>query len=373
MTKKEACELLDKYLDGTATPGERALFEQLSNRVTRKRLEHSNAESYKDIGEDIFMGLPEPRPFFKRNRFLAVAASFILFISAAAIIYYSGYHNVNDQPETTQTADIEPGRNQATLTLANGKKIMLTDAGNGELARQSGISIRKNRNGELVYTVVMQKTHNPVEYNTTETPKGGQFRVDLADGTKVWLNSSSSLRYPTRFTGKDRQVVLTGEAYFEVAHQASKPFKVLAGKQLVTVLGTHFNICAYHDEPSMRTTLLEGKVKVSTVNGLDSKILKPGEQAALVRNQIEVTEGDPEQAVAWKNGYFRFKGENIESIMRKLSRWYNIDVKYGTAVSNEGYYGTVSRSKNIRQVLAVLSETGLVHFKIEGRSVTVME
>lgn len=373
MTKQEARELLDKYLDGTATPQERALFEQLSNRVTQKRFENMQAEPYEEIGHEIHSRLPRQRPLFKRNSFIAIAASFVLFVSAAAIIYYNRYPDLSSKPEKSQTADIKPGRNQAMLTLANGKKIILTDAGNGELARQSGISIRKIQQGELIYSVLAPNNRSQAEYNTTETPKGGQFRVNLADGTKVWLNSSSSLRYPTRFTGKDRQVILTGEAYFEVAHHASMPFKVQTGRQLVTVLGTHFNISAYHDEPTMKTTLIEGKVKVSMVNAQELKVLKPGEQAELINDQIAVSEGDTEQAVAWKNGYFRFKGENIESIMRKLSRWYDIEVKYGTSVPEEGYYGTVSRSKNISQVLAVLTETGSVHFKIEGRSVTVMK
>lgn len=373
MTEKEARELLNKYIDGTATPEERALFERLSNQVTKKRLEHAAPESYDDIKAHIYSNLPAPRPFYKQTRFIAAAASIVLFISAAVLFYNYSNRSASINTATTHLADIKPGGNRAILTLANGKKITLTNTNNGQLATQAGISITQTHNGQLVYTMAAQNVNAPVEYNTTETPKGGQYRIDLADGTRVWLNSSSSLKYPTHFTGNERQVVLTGEAYFEVAHNAAMPFKVKTDKQLVTVLGTHFNINAYNDEPASKTTLLEGKVKVDAIDNAASGVLKPGEQAALENNQLKVTEADTEQAMAWKNGYFRFRGENIESIMRKLSRWYNIDVKYETAVSNEGYYGTVSRLKDISQVLAVLTETGSVHFKVEGRRVTVMK
>lgn len=368
MNKKEARELLNKYLNGTATPEERTLFEQLSNRLTRKQLATIEPENIEEIKLQIYQKLPQApnRHFFQKYRFITAAASIAFCIGAIALFHQHAQVN-------QQLADVVPGGNRAVLTLANGKKIVLTSASNGELAKQSGISIRKTHNGELVYTVSAQHHSAGPEYNTTETPRGGQYQLGLADGTKVWLNASSSLKYPTHFTGKERQVELTGEAYFEVTHHASMPFKVKTTKAIVTVLGTHFNVNAYHDEPSVRTTLLEGKVRVNALSSNASGILKPGEQATLTGDQIQITPGDTEAATAWKNGYFRFRGEHIASIMRKLSRWYNIDVQYTTTISDEGYYGTISRFKNIKQVLAVLSETGSVHFKVDGRRVTVMK
>lgn len=368
MNKKEARELLDKYMNGTATPEEKTLFEQLSNRITRKQLTTIEPENSNDIKSQIYRKLPHApsRPFLQKYRFIAAAASIALCIGIGALFH--------QRPQVNQhVADVVPGGNRAVLTLANGKKIVLTGAGTGELAKQSGISIRKNHSGELVYTLSAQHNNAALEYNTTQTPRGGQYQLELADGTKVWLNASSSLKYPTRFAGKERQVELTGEAYFEVTHNASMPFKVKTNKEIVTVLGTHFNVNAYHDEPSVKTTLLEGKVKVNALNSKASGILKPGEQAILTGDQIQITPGDTEAATSWKNGYFRFRGENIASIMRKLSRWYNIDVQYTITISDEGYYGTISRFKNIKQVLAVLSETGSVHFKVDGRRVTVMK
>ncbi|PST83665.1 anti-sigma factor [Pedobacter yulinensis] len=368
MNKQEAQKLLEKYLNGTITPQEKVLFEQLSNRVTKKRLDRSPDTELHDIGEQIYAKLPQPaqRPRTNSYRFIAVAAMVILCVSVSLLVFTKN----KNKPE--QVAHLAPGSNTATLTLANGKKILLSNATAASLSEQAGISISKTRKGELVYTVG-QSTNLPVEYNITETPRGGQYRIVLPDGTKVWLNASSSLRYPTRFTGATRGVELKGEAYFQVAHNAAMPFKVKTDKQVVTVLGTHFNINAYPDEPVLKTTLLEGKVKIDAIGKASSGILKPGQQAALTGAGLTITEGDTEQAVAWKNGYFRFRGERIENVMRKLSRWYNIDVKYDTTSGEEGYYGTISRFKNLSQVLAVLAETGSVHFKIEGRRVTVMK
>lgn len=375
MNKKEARELLDKYLNGTATPEEKALFEQLSIRLTKARLENTGTENYDEIKAQIYKGLPQApkRSFLRQYRFLAAAASIIICIFAAVFTYQYDKQEQAKKFVLTRADDVAPGGNRAVLTLANGKKIILTTAGDGQLADQTGTTIKKTHNGQLTYTLTARNNIMPAGYNTTETPKGGQYQVQLADGTKVWLNSSSSLTYPTHFKGKERLVELKGEAYFEVAHNKAMPFKVKTGKQLISVLGTHFNVNAYDDEPSLKTTLLEGKVRINTLNGTASTILKPGEQALLTGNKLKVTQGDPEQAVAWKNGYFRFRGEDIKSIMRKLGRWYNIDVQYATTVADEGYYGTISRFKNIRQVLAVLTETGSVHFKVEGRSVTVMK
>lgn len=369
MDKEQVQKLLDKYLDGTATPREKAMLDQLSNRVTKKRLQIFSETELDSIGEEIYAKLPQPanKPIAVRRYTIIAAAATVLICFSIALFFYQKSTN-----SIEQVADIAPGSNTAILILANGKKIVLNDATTEQLSTQAGISVSKTHKGELVYNVGQNK-NMPVEYHTTETPRGGQYQVDLPDGTKVWLNASSSLKYPTRFTGKTRSVELTGEAYFEVAHNAAMPFKVKTDKQVVTVLGTHFNINAYHDEPALKTTLLEGKVRIDVFGNNASEILKPGQQAALIGTQINVTESDTEQAVAWKNGYFRFRGESMESVMRRLSRWYNIDVKYTGEVADESYYGTISRNKNISQVLAVLTETGLVHFKLEGRSIIVMK
>jgi len=215
------------------------------------------------------------------------------------------------------------------------------------------------------------------EYNSIATPKGGQYQIILPDGTRVWLNAASVLKYPVAFTSTARKVELTGEAYFEVAKNKAKPFIIHTAKQEVTVLGTHFNINAYADEPNTRTSLLEGSVKVAKLNDAASVMIKPG-QAALVgdpgsASRIQIASIDPDEAVAWKNGYFMFDSENLESILRKVARWYDVDITWQSRNSaQKEFSGTISKYSNASQVLKKLELTEAVHFKIEGRKIIVL-
>jgi transmembrane sensor len=230
----------------------------------------------------------------------------------------------------------------------------------------------------LICKVIGQNTKDDMPtktvYNTIETPKGGQYRIDLPDGTMVWLNAGSSLRYPNRFAGQERKVALTGEAYFEVAKNKQMPFRVVSGKQVVEVLGTHFNINAYTDEASVKTTLLEGSVNVLLQETHQSELLNPGQQAVVKYNgsSIVVQPVKVEEAVAWKNGYFMFVDADLESIMRQLARWYDVEVAYEGNLGSLKFGGMVSRSKSIAQTLRILELTGNVRFKVAGRRVTVM-
>ena len=207
------------------------------------------------------------------------------------------------------------------------------------------------------------------------TPKGGQYQLILSDGSKVWLNSLSSIHFPTVFTGSERKVVVTGEAYFEVAADAKHPFHVSSGGADIEVLGTHFNVNAYTDELMMKTTLLEGSVKVR--KGSEASIVSSGQQLQIAGTygggtQLRlVRDADMEQAVAWKNGLFYLKGANIKEIMRQISRWYNVNIYYDGDVSNIDFYGVVSRRKSVEELLEIMEKTGIVHFKLEGSSITV--
>jgi ferric-dicitrate binding protein FerR (iron transport regulator) len=266
---------------------------------------------------------------------------------------------------------INPGKNQAILTLGNGEKIILTDAINGQVASRSGVKIIKTADGQLVYDATSITNENlPLEYNTIEAPAGGQWQVRLPDGSLIFLNASSSITYPTRFVGNERKVQMIGEAYFEIAHSKNMPFRVASRGQTVEVLGTHFNVMAYADEKIIRTTLLEGSIKI--INDSESKILKPGEQAQISGNKFKVTSDvDLEEVVAWKNGYFKFN-ENLESIMAKISRWYNVDVEYRDRPSSDlTFSGKISRSRDISGILKMLEYTGDVHFSLDGRRVIV--
>jgi len=265
--------------------------------------------------------------------------------------------------------DMAPGHDGAILTLADGKQIILDSAANGNLVEEKSFSVRK-KDGLVVYNNSKNVRANTV-YNTMTTPKGRQYQLVLADGSKVWLNAASSIRFPTTFTGKERRVEITGEAYFEVAKMPLLPFRVSVNGMEVEVLGTHFNINAYRDDAVIRTTLLEGRIVLR--NGNNSVRLDPGQQGqsggdekiSLVKN------ADTEEAIAWKEGRFLFKRTNVKTIMAQLTRWYDAEVVYQGSIPERFFTGDISRSTNLSQILMVLEESK-IHFKIEGRKLIVM-
>ncbi len=267
--------------------------------------------------------------------------------------------------------DVAPGTTKAVLILANGEKIWLDSARNGSLAEQGNARIVKLAHGQLAYTTSGTSTGSSL-YNSVETPRGGEYQVRLPDGTRVWLNASSSLRFPTCFTGPDRRVELTGEAYFEVAKEVNRPFHVKIGQTDIRVLGTHFNVMGYANEKELRTTLLEGKVNVTTSG--ETKKLVPGNEAVVAANakSIAVGTGNPEQAVAWKNGFFRFHETGIRAIMRQVERWYDVDVAFQTEAKDQDFTGVIPRSENLSALLQTLELTGTVHFQIVGKKVVVL-
>ena len=299
---------------------------------------------------------------------------FIRYASAAAVIAgltVGGYFVIH-QKQRVQTAqnqphDIAPGHNQATLTLANGKKIVLTKNLKGTLAVQGNTTIHVNRNTSIAYTAA--NTTTAVQYNTLSTAKGemSPYPLVLADGTKIWLNAASSITFPTAFPGKERIVTVTGEAIFEVAHNAARPFKINVAGQTIEDIGTEFNVNAYADEPNVKVTLASGKVKI--VKDGKEALLNPGQMAITTADNIKVADADLDAAFAWKNGLFLYDNEPLSSIMRQVARWYDVDVVYDGANPNKLFGGGVSRYKNVSQVLRKLELTGEVHFSIEGRRI----
>jgi hypothetical protein len=313
---------------------------------------------------------------------VAAAAIVVLFISGVAYFVLS---QQNKEKITTsvdvqekEAAKILPGGNHAILTMANGSKIILDSVQNGNI--QSGGATISKQGGVLVYDGSSPaKPGADVVYNTLTTPPGGQYKLILADGSKVWLNASSSLRFPTAFTGKERNVELTGEAYFEVAHISSslrggredaKPFHVNVNGMQVEVLGTHFNVNAYGDEGAIKTSLLEGSVKIK--KGNVSGLLKPGQQGVLKNNSnnIEIKNADMSQAVAWKNGLFQFDGADIKTIMREIGRWYDVEIEYAGKVPERRFEGKISRDSQLSDVLKIL-ELSNVKFAVEGKKIVV--
>ncbi|WP_316791904.1 FecR family protein [Pedobacter frigoris] len=404
MTKYSAKQLLERYVEGTCTAEEKAIVESWHLKELERKNFEPDPNQIEQAHENIWKSINSrsqnnfPKPLLTRPPYRYAAAAILALTLSAALFFFiqknTGYATVKELL-VKSGKDFIPGGNKAVLTLADGSKISLTDASTGNLINQSGITITKTNDGQVVYKIDSKEAENvklkQPKYNTITTPKGGQFQIDLPDGSKIWLNAESSLKYPMIFKGGVRKVELTGEAYFEVA-KAGLPFIVESNGQEVKVLGTHFNINSYADEGSTKTTLLEGSVSVRHAEPdgqgqalrqndeaarmanvkTEAIILKPDQQAVLTNTTIKVQEADIENEMAWKNNLFIFKGESIESIARKLSRWYDVEFSFEGNASSLSYVGIVSRSKNISSVLSIMEGAGNVHFKIDGRRITII-
>jgi transmembrane sensor len=365
---ERARQLIEKYITGKCTPEEQQLVETWYNRQAATRPDEPGDVDMFAWQQEIYARLPQARQAKVRPLRWISAAAAVLLVSCLALFWLNS--------RTIKTAKlqyagyIQPGGNKAILTLANGRKISLNDAANGRVAEQSGVVINKTGKGQLTYQPSGKGRVD--EFNTIEAPIGGQWKVILPDGSLVFLNAASRLRYPTSFTNNERRVELSGEAYFEISHNKSKPFRVSSQGQIVEVLGTHFNVTAYAGEPIVKTTLFEGAVKVTHLG--ETQFLKPGQQALLSKSSLAVTsEVDLEDVLAWQKGYFKFN-ERLETIMQKIARWYNVKVVYDKAVDvDQTFSGEISRSRNIADVLNIISASGSVHFKLQGRSVTVFK
>ncbi|MDB4919682.1 FecR domain-containing protein [Mucilaginibacter sp.] len=375
MEERELNELLERYRTGQSTPEDKAFLESWyltynqSDPFTMK-----DEDRAKDL-DSVWMLIQPKQAFLKKMSLwycIAAAAIVLVFISAGS--YFLLYPKNGVSTNIVAKNDVAPGKNKATLTLANGKKLVLGNAITGQLAHEAGVVISKTKNGELIYTsgAADNKAVSPGPFNMLETSRGEQYRLILPDGTHVWLNAASSLKYPVVFGDKERLVELKGEAYFEVFHNKTMPFRVKTEQQVVEVLGTHFNVDAYSDEKATATTLMEGSVKITAVTNHKNIIIKPGQQSTVSTLGVNVQQVDPDEALAWKNGYFQFNDENLESIMRKVSRWYNVDVEYkDNAPLSLVFSGTVSKYKNVSQVTRILELTNAVHFKIDGNKIIV--
>lgn len=377
-------KMIRKYLSGKANTEEQAFLENYYEHFGKYEniLDVLPENEKLALGEEMEtaimkkVDLKKQPKVFGLQTFIRVAAVVFLCLSAG-IYFYSVRTTTADalQAGRYPNAEVQPGGNIASLTLADGRKILLDQAAIGELGREGNSIVRKSKDGQLIYDLSGEGGRESVSVlnNTLETPNGGEYQVILPDGTKVWLNAASKLTFPSIFEGKERRVELVGEAYFEVARNKKMPFLVSSAGQVVEVLGTHFNISAYPDEAVLKTTLLEGSVRVSKAGFSQSELLVPGQQST-IRNggKILISAVNATNAIAWKNGYFVFANEGLESVMKKISRWYNIEVAYTGNVTKEEFVGSVSKFENISEVLAALELTGLVHFKIEGRRITVM-
>ncbi len=382
--------IANRYLSGTATPEERAILDDWYRSFDDRFVElPSDTENHPDrLGERmrarLMRELREPGFVSFRPRYrswMRVAAALLLLAGLGLgirMIWFRPAEAMGPIPLTrTDDSPLAPGSDRAWLRLGDGSVVYLDSTAPGLLASQAGLQLEKKADGSIVYQIGTSGI-DPAEttvFNEIRTPRGGQYQVILSDGTHVWLNAETTLRFPVVFNGEDRRVDLTGEAYFEVAKDQHRPFRVMTSVSLVEVFGTHFNVNAYADEAYVRTTLLEGSVGVRSskeASGMKLRMLSPGQQAAVRPDgSVKVDDrADTEEAIAWKNGRFQFNSADIRSIMRQIARWYDAEVVF------EGnpelhFTGQITRRDEVSRVLQMMELTGEVRFRVEGRRIYV--
>ncbi|SDG24611.1 FecR family protein [Chitinophaga filiformis] len=371
LSAAEMAELDDFLID----PANRETFVATASRLTEEMQEQAPFdESLEPVLSRVLDvdRTPVTRPGIVPFRFSYWRVAAVVVLAAGIGGYFYWSHNTSKAPQLAQKeaatpAAILPGSNKATLILEDGTTVSLDSTGN-QTIRQGNTIVQRN-NGQLLYSG--QPATAKLSYNILATPKGGQYQVVLPDGTKVWLNAASRLKYPVAFTGSERLVELEGEAYFETVKDAHKPFKVKAGEFEVQVLGTSFDVMAYKDEKNTHTTLISGAVKVASEK--ESRLLQPGQQAVVNTNAgIGVNTVNTDEVIAWKNGYFSFRDADIAAVMRQLERWYDVTVSYPSGIPKGTFSGEMGRGLTLSEALKILEQTN-VNFKIEeGRHIVIL-
>ncbi|WP_129715446.1 FecR family protein [Pedobacter sp. SYP-B3415] len=376
MTREEYILLYEKYVSGKCTPEEKQRFEAYADKIDLENYswDEQLLGNEQDFKTRVYGRLSETieqtyRKRLKRQRLMAAAAAFL--IMSLTVFLYQQSRLPSARTAAGQAA-IKPGTNTAILTLADGSTVVLEKSANGIVANQGQVEITRNGKGEIIYNDDLNaQAPSGNVYNIISTPKGAETQLVLADGTKIWLNAASSVRFPIAFSGGKRLIELSGEAYLEVAEDKTKPFMISVGGTEIEVLGTKFNVNAYAEKPAVATTLVQGSVRFKSGN--NERILKPGQQGLAHRNgKLDIKAADMTDVLAWKNGLFVYNGANIKEIMDDVSRWYNIDVEYTGQTENKNFDAKMNRTDDIRDLLKNMELTGTIKFKIEGRRVTVM-
>lgn len=381
MNTEEIKYLLKKYNNQKATPQEKKLLEEWYEHVNGEDLLPSafseteiKSQSFSNIQSRIKVqaDVNKPKQIKLFSSWFFRAAVVLITLSAGLFLYL---RRTESNPPVISSKLIKPqiipGGDNAILSLADGSKVILNKTADGQIADQSGVKIIKTKSGELLYRFIGNPNVSATAMNTVSTPRGGQYHLILADGTEVWLNAASSVKFPAAFVGKERKVEVTGEVYFEVSKNKTKPFIVHTDQSDIKVLGTHFNVNTYDDEEYQRTTLLEGSIEMKT--GKQKVLLAPGQQATIggKRDAIKIREIDDLDAIiAWKNGYFQFEQSDLRSVMRQVSRWYNTTVSYNGTIPTKQYTGKIPRSVNVDKLIEMLSYTG-IHCEVEHNQITV--
>ncbi|WP_293310571.1 FecR family protein [Pedobacter sp. UBA5917] len=381
MNTEEIKYLLKKYNDQTASPQEKKLIEEWYEHVNGEELQPSEfseteikSQSFSNIQSRIkaHANVKKPKQIKLFSAWFFRAAIVLITLSAGLYLYLKQTEsNVPVIISKVNKTEIIPGGDNAILSLADGSKVVLNKTADGQIADQSGVKIIKTKSGELLYRFVGDPNASATAMNTVSTPRGGQYHLILADGTEVWLNAASSVKFPAAFAGNERKVEVTGEVYFEVSKNKAKPFIVHTDQSDIKVLGTHFNVNTYDDEEYQRTTLLEGSIEMKTGN--QKVLLTPGQQANIggKSGAIKIREiDDLEAVIGWTNGYFQFEKSDLQSVMRQVSRWYNTTVNYNGTIPAKQYTGKIPRSVNVAKLIEMLSYTG-IHCSVEHNEITV--
>jgi ferric-dicitrate binding protein FerR (iron transport regulator) len=372
LTNEDKLWLLN-YLESNDDAALRELMQEKFRQDTSFAIAHEKAEKLlSQIHEKITPSKPKGKLFFVSNRkWMAVAAAVFVCMGSAIFLlnntHFFTHKNIAANTNNAIRNDAAPGKNGAILRLSNGNTIVLDSINDGLLAMQGNVQVEK-KDGMVSY----KGSNDQVLYNDIITEQGKQWAMTLPDGSKVWLNAASSIHYPLSFKGNERLVEVTGEAYFEVVHNAKQPFRAKVGDQIIEDLGTHFNINAYNNENAIRTTLIEGALKVTKAN--NSVVLTPGQQTVSTKDntRLKIENPNVNDVIAWKNGFFAFRNADITTIMRQLARWYNVEVKYEGAIPDQEFSGKIDRNLSLAQVLKILTEAK-VHFKIEdGKRIMIL-
>lgn len=389
MTNKTAKELLARYKSGTISEDELVILESWYNQQAKENAETSLSDQ--EVEEDLIKILDSLQALNNdssnvkinrlRGRWFIAASILIIFTLGISYLFINSQANSENFVLTNSVSTIKkkdvimPGDKRALLTLDDNTQIILDDLQSGDIKIINGVKISKTADGQLLYDVSeVEDSNTSITYNTISTPVGGEYQIKLSDGTQVWLNANSSINFPTKFLNKERRVQTSGEVYFDVTHDANRPFIVETGSQTIKVLGTEFNINSYSTKTGVKTTLIEGSVVVQSNLKNLKKVLKPGQESILDEHhgEFSVSAVDLESAIAWKNGYFVFRDEELESIMYQISRWYGVDVEYVDVNKKSQFGGAISRYRKLEDVLNLLELTDKVKFKIQGRRIVVM-
>lgn len=386
MKENNILKLIEKYLNNIASEDETnellLWYRSKNHDIVELSTTNENEEelAYRRMLSNINSRIEEKEPALLKTRnqlWTKIAAAAAIFIvTSAAVYFYAEKQEMETVPALVFKNDIKPGGNKAILKLGDGSVITLDSNKNGILSSSSGITIKKTAEGLLNYTSNGDKEAQSaaVRYNSITTPKGGQYRIVLSDGTKVWLNAASSITFPTYFANGERRVETSGEVYFEVSKDKQKPFRVVSGEQELVVLGTHFDVNAYGDQQMIRTTLAEGSVNIHRLHSISSATLSPGQQSQLMmgsNERIKVNTADIEEALAWKKELFVFNNTPLAEVMQQIQRWYDVELSYEGSKPSLYFTGVIPRDSNLSALLKVLEGTGGIKFGITGKRVII--